>query len=56
MKRIPYYEMIVNQYYTGEISKTEFEKLCAKDEKLRKWAEYHRILVEAIKDFKSKMT
>jgi hypothetical protein len=52
MESIPYYEKIMNQYLSGEITKEKLHELCKEDEKLRKWAEYHFILAAAIKDLK----
>jgi len=50
VSEVPYFEDLINDYQKGIISKSAFNQLLLKDEKLREWFQLHQILEKSSKN------
>lgn len=47
-EQLPYYEILVNMYYQGEIDKGVFNQMLLQDKQLRNWFQIYKILEKFI--------
>ncbi|MCU0370124.1 MAG: hypothetical protein MUC31_01810 [Bacteroidales bacterium] len=55
MSELTYFEDLIHDYQKGIISKSAFNQLLLKDEKLRQWFQLHQILEKSAGDHEGGM-